>query len=225
MTARLPLRSIVSLGVVVLTLAACPPPEGNPDGGAPDPKTLTIAVSKGGDGLGEIVSEPEGIDCDTTCDAQEHDFEIGGEVVLTAAPARDALFGGWSCLLQGGNTRTGADPSIVASLPEDEEGALISCEPLFRQLYTIVFIFPGAGTGEGSVTGSLTKSDGSPRLECRSDDGVVCDAGYFAGEVDTFTAVADEGSVFSRWGFDCGTGSDPTTVTMDEDKNCEAYFE
>lgn len=51
-----------------------------------------VAVTTTGTGRGEVTGDPAGIDCGETCTS---DFEDNTEVVLTAAPAGDSVFGGW----------------------------------------------------------------------------------------------------------------------------------
>src|SRR5688572_33114416 len=82
---------------LALSLTACPPEEDDDGGKDPPAKKLAITALKAGDGLGTVTSAPAGIDCATDCDEQQHDFVIGGEIVLSAEPARDALFAAWSC--------------------------------------------------------------------------------------------------------------------------------
>ena len=57
----------------------------------PAPETLTVNTS--GTGKGTISSNPDGIYCDVTC---FHDFDYGTGVTLTATPAPNAVFTGWS---------------------------------------------------------------------------------------------------------------------------------
>jgi hypothetical protein len=53
------------------------------------PQTLTVTVN----GNGSVASAPTGIDCGATCNAQ---FTAGAVVTLTATPAADSVFTGWS---------------------------------------------------------------------------------------------------------------------------------
>lgn len=89
----------------ILLAAACgnvPPAEidagsggGSSDGGGggddsgTGPQTLTVTVT----GNGSVASAPTGIDCGATCNAQ---FTAGAVVTLTATPAADSAFLGWS---------------------------------------------------------------------------------------------------------------------------------
>jgi hypothetical protein len=61
----------------------------------------TLTVSKTGSGSGSVASSPAGINCGATC---SHTFADGTAVTLTATPASDSTFAGWS---GGGCTGTG----------------------------------------------------------------------------------------------------------------------
>ncbi len=205
---------------------ACAPPSNPSDGPHVDTKALRVTVVKGGDGLGGVVSDPEGIDCSTDCTDAARDFAIGGNVVLVAEAARDALFGGWACTKNGNPERNTQDASIVAALPNDDEGDEIVCTANFRQLHTLLVVFSapnGADLGIGNVTSAALRNDGTPRIDCSTDGNGDCQAGYFADESDTLTATAAAGSTFCGWRI-CGTGTGPVTVTLDDERNCEAVF-
>jgi hypothetical protein len=203
---------------------ACSP---EPSEGEGEPaRKLTITIEKGGDGLGTVTSQPEGIECATGCDTQSHEFVIGGNVVLTAEPARDALFASWRCEVEGAGVRTGTDVSIAAGTPDDEEGTQITCTPEFRQLHTLLVVFSapqGGALGDGSVVGATLNNEGTPRVDCASDGTGDAEAGYFADESETLTATAGVGSEFCGWRL-CGTGTAPVTLRMDDNRNCEAVF-
>jgi hypothetical protein len=82
--------------------------------------TLTVAKS----GSGTVSSTPTGINCGSTCAAN---FGSGASVTLTAVPANDSVFSGWSgggcsgtgsCTLSlGANTTVTANFSLAASIP------------------------------------------------------------------------------------------------------------
>lgn len=66
---------------VACSPSLCPPP------------TATLTVSASGIGSGSITSAPSGINCPGTCSA---DFPAGSIVSLTATPASNSRFTGWS---------------------------------------------------------------------------------------------------------------------------------
>jgi hypothetical protein len=216
-------RALVLLvGSVALPalLSACPPPGDGGDAGPPP--GAVVHVVKGGDGNGSVKSAPEGIDCDTACDAQ--DLTLDPEVTtltLTATPARDALLEEWRCE----GTKDGEPLStvvvqtadVVAFDDDDPEGVDVTCTATFRQLWTLLVVF--SGTGSGHVTGTAPLQGGGTRIDCPD----ACVAGYFDGDSETLHAVPDTGSVFAGWKLDC-SGAGDVTVTLDEDKNCEAHF-
>jgi hypothetical protein len=63
--------------------------------------SFTLGVSKTGTGQGTLSSNPSGIDCGTTCSAR---FSAGASVTLTATPAPDSRFVGWSGACTGSGT-------------------------------------------------------------------------------------------------------------------------
>jgi hypothetical protein len=83
-----------------------------------------LTVSKAGIGSGSVSSSPAGITCGATCDAL---FDEGTQVTLTATPAANSTFTGWS---GGGCTGTGtcrvtlnADTTVTATFaPTDTDG-------------------------------------------------------------------------------------------------------
>jgi DNA-binding beta-propeller fold protein YncE len=72
----------------------------------------TVSVSRNGAGTGSVASLPPGIDCGETCAA---DFDEGSRVTLTAAPAPDSVFIGWS-----GAGCGGAGTCVIDPLAGDE---------------------------------------------------------------------------------------------------------
>lgn len=57
------------------------------------PPQSTLSVSEAGAGSGAVASSPAGIECASSCAAG---FTIGAEVTLTATPAANSDFSGWS---------------------------------------------------------------------------------------------------------------------------------
>jgi len=64
-------------------------------------QTVTLAVTNTATDLGQVTSNPAGIDCGTTCSLS---VGSGAVVTLAATPAKRAAFAGWS----GACTGTGA---------------------------------------------------------------------------------------------------------------------
>ncbi len=57
------------------------------------PSPVTLTVVRAGSGAGTVTSDPAGIDCGSSCSAT---FAEGTHVTLSAAPASQSRFGGWS---------------------------------------------------------------------------------------------------------------------------------
>jgi hypothetical protein len=54
---------------------------------------VELSVAKSGTGSGTVTSSPAGINCGGTCASN---FAVGQQVTLTASPASDSSFSGWS---------------------------------------------------------------------------------------------------------------------------------
>jgi len=73
-----------------------------------------LTVAKTGTGSGSITSNPSGIDCGATC---AHAFSHGASVTLTASPAADSTFIGWTGACSGAGPCTlqmNADQAAIA---------------------------------------------------------------------------------------------------------------
>jgi len=77
----------------------------------PKPKSIAVTISKLGDGLGTVTSQPAGLDCGTTCTGN---FELGKAITLTATPQSGSLASGWSI----GCTGAGATCTFTPTLDE-----------------------------------------------------------------------------------------------------------
>ncbi len=170
--------------------------------GPQPPRYFSLSLNKTGDGEGQIVSEPSGIDCGGDCDDY---FVENHQVQLTATPEPGSVFSGWS------GDCAGADPDV--SLVMDSHKI---CEAMFASISpdTVALTLSLGGAGSGTVT-----SDPSG-LDCGSD----CEASFQRDASVTLNALPDSGSLFSGWAGDCA-GADPQiSLIMDEPKACEALF-
>jgi hypothetical protein len=67
---------------------------------------FTLTIAKAGGGSGTVTSSAGGINCGTTCAA---DFDSGTSVALTATPAENSTFAGWSGACSGTGLMHGHD--------------------------------------------------------------------------------------------------------------------
>lgn len=127
-------------------------------------------------GGGAVTSSPAGIDCGATCSAL---FDAGTEVTLTATPAADAVFLGWS------GACTGSGPCTLTI----DQAAGVAAH--FGHSLEITRI--GAGTVTSTPAG----------IAC----GATCTGLFEHGTSVTLAArtTNGSGSVFSGWAGDCST--------------------
>ncbi len=142
-----------------------------------------LSVATTGDGTGNVVSTPSGIACAPLCAAS---FAAGSQVTLTATPATDAVFSGWS---GGGCSGTG---SCVVTLNADTS---ITAE--FTATAFVVEV-TRVGGGFGSV-----ESD-PLGIDCPGD----CSELFDRSETVTLAASASPGSSFVGWQGDCSGNAD-----------------
>jgi len=179
---------VLALGSVVAVVPSLAAAKG--------PPKRTLDVTLAGTGSGKVASDPAGIDCGTTCSA---DFKRRTTVTLTATPASDSTFDGWS---GGGCSGTGA--CTIKLIDSTSVTATFTLK-----MYSLnVSISP---TGGGTVTGT-------GGINCPT----VCSATIAAGTTITLSASASSGYVFWHWSGDC-TGT-RCSFTMDGNKNVEADY-
>jgi alpha-tubulin suppressor-like RCC1 family protein len=164
---------------------------------APPPAYLLI-VTLAGAGNGIVTSNPVGIECGATCNAQ-----FSGSVTLTASPVSGSVFGGWS-----GACSNLSGPCTISMTAAKTVTATFKPAPPSAYLLTIT----PAGAGSGVVTSTPVG------IEC----GSACSAN-FTGSV-TLTATPASGSTFAKWGGACTNLSGPCTVTMTAAQKVTATF-
>jgi streptogramin lyase len=175
---------------VTATFAPLPPPG------------FGLSVFKEGTGSGIVISEPEGIDCGETCEAE---YEEGAEVVLSAFPEPGSRFVGWS----GG----GCSDTDSCEITMNEAQEVVATFDLVPQLTLTV---TKEGTGSGTVTSS------PEGIDC----GKVCSAEYEEGETVLLSASPSKGSEFSGWsGGGCSGTESVCKVAMSEARSVTATFE
>ena len=160
---------------------------------------MSLTVAKTGNGTGAITSSPAGIDCGTTCSST---YNWNTPVTLTATPATDSTFQGWT----GACTGTATTCTVILN---QAQSVSADFAPAFKTLTL-------AKTGSG--TGTITSSPAG--IDC----GTTCSADFPSDSQITLTASPATGSTFQGW-FGACTGSAATcTVTLDQAKSVNAGF-
>src|SRR5207245_8128810 len=104
-----------------------------------DLQNFTLMVSKAGTGTGTVTSPLAGIACGTSCSGS---YLSGTVATLTAAPAADSTFDGWS-----GGGCTGTGPCTVTLTAATEVTATFSV-----QTFTLTVIPAATGSGPDTST-------------------------------------------------------------------------
>jgi len=160
--------------------------------------TYSLGVTRTGAGSGSVTSSPAGINCGTDC---SETYASGTAVALTATPANNSTFAGWS----GGCSGTGScSLNMTADTSASARFDLIT--------------FPVTVSRAGSGTGTVTSNPAG--INCGAD----CSEPYVVGSSVTLTAVAASGSVLTGW-TGCNTTSGATcTVTVNAARAVTATF-
>lgn len=167
-------------------------------GGDVQPSPFSVNVTKKGLGNGVVTSAPAGVDCGFTCTAP---YAPGTSVTLTAMPAADSTFTGWS----GGCTGAGA---CVVKVDRT-----IDVTATFA-LVTYGLAVTKAGAGSGLVSSS------PPGIDC----GTTCAAMYRRGANVKLTATPTPGSIFAGWSGGGCTGTAPCDVNIKATTTVKAEF-
>ena len=158
----------------------------------------TLTVTKTGNGAGTVTSNPTGISCGADCSEIYNNNTV---VTLTATPAAESTFSGWSGAC--------ANSTGTCSVTMSAAKSVTATFTLKQYSLTVT----KAGTGGGTVTSSPTG------IACGTD----CAELYNSGAAVTLTAAAESGSAFSGWSGACaGTGA--CSVTMSAAKSVTATF-
>ena len=165
--------------------------------------SLTVAVV----GNGSVISDPIGINCgggNSDCAAA---FEFATSITLTATPAVDSSFSGWTeapagCESGGCTFVINGDESLNANFA------------LKEYLLTV--------TTGGDGSGGVTSTSPAGGIDCGSD----CTEAYDHGTVVELSAAATGDSAFGGWSGAC-SGLNPTdcSITMDAAKSVGAAFD
>ena len=162
--------------------------------GATEPQRI-LNVSSLGTGGGTITGP--GIDCGgaghTDCFEA---FAQGAQVTLSATPAGNSTFTGWSGACSG---------SGACSLAMSGDRAVYGSFPATLRTLTLQV----GGSGQGLISGG--------GIECMPGNAGVCSVTVLDDTQLTLTAQTPQGSLFGGWSGAC-SGSGPCVVTMDSDK-------
>lgn len=156
---------------------------------------LTVTISPSGSGT--VSSDPQGIACGPTCNAE---FDHGTQVVLTATGSQGFAFDRWS------GDCTGTNSTFTITIAQD-----MNCKAEFKFPLTIT----RTGTGTGGVA-SVPQG-----IQCAPS----CNAFFDKDTQVTLTATAAQGSVFNSWGGDCSGNASPITITITRNMTCIAQFD
>ena len=160
---------------------------------------FTLSVTREGSSSGTVTSSPAGIDCGTACAAT---YDSGTVVTLTATPAANATFDGWT-----GGGCSGTGPCTLTLTADTTVTARFSV----RRFTLSVTL---AGFGGGTVTSSPAG------INC----GTACAATYDSGTVVTLTARPDSLSAFGGWRGGGCSGTGPCRVTLTGNTTVTADF-
>ena len=100
---------------------------GGDAGGTPPPTTFNLSITTDGTGTGTVTSSPTGIDCGTDC---SEDYAENTVIILSASPATDSLFVGWSGACSGtGNCSVTMDAtkSVTATFNLQQPAITANC--------------------------------------------------------------------------------------------------
>ncbi len=159
-----------------------------------------LTVVKKGNGAGNVTSEPSGIICGATCNA---DYLHGTSVTLTASPGGDSEFGGWS-----GDGCSDASTTCIVNM--DQARTLEASFVLQKRTLTV----SRTGNGSGLV------SSGPAGIDCGSD----CEAAFDLGSAVTLVPDPAPGSDFAGWSGACAGSGAACIVTIDQARSVEAEF-
>lgn len=187
---------------------------------------ITLAVTKEGSGSGAVISQPEGINCGSSC---SYKYATDQLVTLVAEPDVDSIFSGWN---GAGCSGTGdcviamdASKNVVATFERNVDTVIQIDTP------SDLFVVPEGGTAqfqvrltsqpENDVTILVTKNDGDPDLSVQTGDNLHFTTSNW-NEYQTVTLAAAEdddktdGSAIFRLSI---SGLGPTILTAKERDN------
>jgi hypothetical protein len=156
---------------------------------------LTLTISKAGTGTGTVTGKGSGIKCGAVCSSN---IDAGKVINLSAKPAKDSIFAGWS-----GHADC-SDGTVTLD-------AAKTCTATFTT-YSLSVSKPGDGSG--------TISSKPAGIKC----GAACSKNFKPSTTVTLIAKAAKGSVFAGWTGACA-GTGPCSLTMNSNSSVTAVFD
>jgi hypothetical protein len=159
----------------------------------------------GGNGSGNLTSNPAGLNCGSQGIDCSASFAHGTAIAVRAVPDSNSTFAGWSGACTGTtdcNLTMNADRQVIATF---------SLNPALS--ITVA--------GNAAASGTVTSTP--PGIKCQIPEGDGCQAYFNPGTVVQLTATPGAGSVFAGWNGGCG-GTSTCTVTMTADQDVGATF-
>jgi List-Bact-rpt repeat protein len=169
------------------TKAVSPPPAG---------QIYQLSVTRPVSGTGSVTSTPPGINCPTTCSGT---FPQGTQVKLSAAPANNYFFDGWS------GACSGTAACTVSMTGSEKVGATF--DP--GEVLTVSI----AGSGAGTVTSSPAG------INCPT----TCSFTFPPNTQVTFSETPGSNDAFTSWAGAC-SGSANCSLTLDASMSITANF-
>lgn len=170
---------------------------------SPAAQRSIVVASLAGTGAGSVTSEPAGLDCGTSCQAE---FEAGATVKLTAKAAPDSTFSGWAGACEGSD----ASCTLKAEAGTLMVTAVFNSGAQPNQTYDLTVTKTGPGAVRAAAAG----------IDC----GTTCTATLPAGTQVTLTAAPDAGAAFRGWGGACQGGAATCQVTVSQAQSVTASF-
>jgi len=169
-----------------------------------DTNTVTISITKSGNGTGRVTSTPSGLACGSICSVS---FPLGSEVILKATPSEGSVFSQWLDDCSG--TRT----TCTVDTDEDKEvEAKFSLSSGGGTYYKLTVLKTGSG---------MVNSTSISGINCGPD----CEQSYLKDTQVTLTAYPDSGATFTNWsGGVCSGVGTTCDVTMSAAKTVTANF-
>ncbi len=158
-----------------------------------------LAVARNGTGTGTVVSTPDGIACGSSCSQMR---SVGEQLVLSATPAAETAFSGWSGACSGT-----ADCAVTM------DAAKSATATFTRTHWTLSAT--RAGTGSGTVSAAAVG------LDC----GSTCSRSVPIGTSVTLTATPALYSRFTGWTGACTGTATTCTLSMTAARAVTATFQ